>query len=145
MKKTTIAGVMLLLTLTSSLAYGLARRHGSWDGMVMGKSGSKIRGAISMTGGKGAGATDVAVKYTGDIAGVTRPWHVHIGSCAKGGAVLGGAAAYAPLRVSATGAAEGKATLRLALPDSGSFYVNIHESATNMSKIVACGDLLQEE
>ena len=43
------------------------------------------------------------------------------------------------------GAAEGEATLRLALPDSGSFYVNVHESASAMAKIVACGDLLLEE
>jgi hypothetical protein len=35
--------------------------------------------------------------------------------------------------------------LRLALPDSGSFYVNVHESASAMAKIVACGDLLLEE
>jgi hypothetical protein len=35
--------------------------------------------------------------------------------------------------------------LRLALPDSGNYYVNIHESAAAMSKIVACGDLLLEE
>ncbi|WP_373069811.1 hypothetical protein [Gemmatimonas sp.] len=68
-----------------------------------------------------------------------------MGSCAKGGAVLGAASAYTPLRVDAKGMAEGKATLRVALPDSGSFYVNIHASATNMKKIVACGDLLLEE
>ena len=145
MHRTTIASVTLVLTLSSSLAYGLARRHDAWDGIVMGKGGSKIRGVISMIGGKTAGTTDAEVKYTGDVAGVTRPWHVHIGSCAKGGAVFGSATAYKLLRVNAKGAAEGKATLRVALPDSGSYYVNVHESATNMSKIVACGDLLLEE
>ena len=113
--------------------------------MVMGKSGSKIRGVIAMEAGKTAGTTSAVVKYAGDIAGATRPWHVHIGSCAKAGAVLGAPSAYTPLRVNAKGAAEGKAILRMALPDSGDFYVNIHESATNMGKIVACGELLLEE
>ena len=41
----------------------------------------------------------------------------------------------------AKGAAESKATLALPLPDTGSYYVNIHESSTSMGKIVACGDL----
>lgn len=143
-KRIVIAGLTMLV-LSSSLAYGLARRHVAWDGMVMGKSGSKIRGVIAMEARKTAGTTSAVVKYTGDIAGATRPWHVHIGSCAKAGAVFGAATAYTPLRVNAKGAAEGQATLRMVLPDSGDFYVNIHESATNMGKIVACGDLLLEE
>lgn len=59
--------------------------------------------------------------------------------------MFGDAKAYTPLRTDAKGAAQGKATLRLALPDSGYYYVNVHESATQMGKIVACGDLLLEE
>ena len=121
------------------------RRHVAWDGMVLGVGGSKIRGEVEMVAGKVAGTTAVEVSYARDAAGAIRPWHVHVGSCAKGGPVLGAASAYPVLRVDAKGAAEGTATLRLALPDSGSYYVNIHESAASMSKIVACGDLLLEE
>ena len=145
MRISKITGVILVLTVSSSLAYGMARRHDAWDGLIVGKNGSKIRGVISMVAGETAGTTLAEVKYAGDRAGVTRPWHVHIGSCAKGGPVLGAATAYSALRVTAAGAGEGKATLGLALPDSGSYYVNIHESTTSMGKIVACGDLLMEE
>lgn len=144
MKRTVVVGMMLLM-LSTSMAYGEVRRHVAWDGMVMGKSGSKIRGVIAMEAGTTVGTTSAVVKFAGDIAGAARPWHVHIGSCAKGGAVLGDAKAYRPLRVNAQGEADGKAVLRLALPDSGEYSVNIHESATNMSKIVACGDLLLED
>lgn len=144
MKRSMIVGTMLL-GLSSSLAYGLVRRHVAWDGMVMGKNGSKIRGVIAMEAGKTVGTTSAVVKYAGDIAGAVRPWHVHVGSCAKGGAVLGAATAYTPLIVNTKGAAEGNSVLRLALPDSGEYYVNIHESAANMGKIVACGDLLLAE
>ena len=143
-KRTVISGMMMLV-FSSSLAYALVRRHVAWDGMVTGKGGSKIRGVIAMEGGKAVGTTSAVVKYAGDVGGVTRAWHVHVGSCAKGGAVLGAATAYAPLRVNAKGAAEGVAILRLALPDSGEYYVNIHESASNMGKIIACGDLLLAE
>lgn len=139
------AVVALLLVGGSSLARGAVRRHVAWDGMVLGINGSKIRGEVEMVAGKTPGTTAVEVTYARDAAGAVRPWHVHVGSCAKGGPVLGSASAYPVLRVDAKGAAEGKATLRLALPDSGSYYVNIHESSAAMSKIVACGDLLLEE
>ena len=35
-----------------------------------------------------------------------------------------------------------KAAIALALPDTGSYYVNFHESSANMGKSVACGDLM---
>lgn len=143
--KSVVAGVALLLVAGSSLASGAVHRHVAWDGMVLGVGGTKIRGEVEMVAGKVAGTTAVEVSYARDAAGAVRPWHIHVGSCAKGGPVLGAATAYPALRVDAKGVAEGKATLRLALPDSGSYYVNIHESAASMSKIVACGDLLLEE
>jgi hypothetical protein len=113
--------------------------------MVQGRGASKIRGLIEMVGGKVTGTTAVEVQYTGDAPGAARAWHVHVGSCAKGGAILGGANAYQSLTVDAKGAAKGKATLRVPLPESGSYYVNIHESSTSMGKIIACGDLLLAE
>jgi hypothetical protein len=143
--KSVAAGVALWLVAGSSLASSAERRHVAWDGMVLGVGGSKIRGEVEMVAGKTPGTTAIEVTYARDAAGAVRPWHVHVGSCAKGGPVLGAASAYPVLRVDRKGAAEGKATLRLALPDSGNYYVNIHESAAAMSKIVACGDLLLEE
>ena len=138
MKSTVLAVLAVALTFA-------ARPQVAWDGMVLGVGGSKIRGEVEMVAGKTPGTTAVEVSVARDAAGAVRPWHVHVGSCAKGGPVLGAAAAYPALRVNGKGAAEGEATLRLALPDSGSYYVNIHESASAMAKIVACGDLLLEE
>ena len=144
-KRAAWAGAALLLTITSSLAGGAGWPHVAWYALVLGTNGSKIRGDLEMLDGKEAGTTAIEVTYGRDVAGAVRPWHVHVGSCAKGGPVLGAASAYPVLRVDAKGAAEGKATLRLALPDSGNYYVDIHESAAAMSRIVACGDLLLEE
>ncbi|QJR34630.1 hypothetical protein [Gemmatimonas groenlandica] len=138
MKTTVVLSLGVALTLA-------AGRHVAWDGMVMGVGGSKLRGEVEMVAGKTPGTTAVEVSFARDAAGAIRPWHVHVGSCAKGGPVLGAASAYPVLRVDGKGAAGGKATLRLALPDSGSFYVNVHESSSAMAKIVACGDLLLEE
>ena len=145
MNRSTSTAVALLLTLSASLAAAAGARHIAWDGMVQGRGASKIRGLIEMVGGKVTGTTAVEVQYTGDAPGAARAWHVHVGSCAKGGAILGGANAYQSLTVDAKGAAKGKATLRVPLPESGSYYVNIHESSTSMGKIIACGDLLLAE
>lgn len=145
MHRRSIAGALMLLVLTSTLAYAAVLRHVAWDGMVQGRDGSKIRGLIEMAGGKVSGTTAVSVNYKGDTPGAVRPWHVHVGSCRQGGPVLGKAQAYPVLTVKPDGSAEAKGTLQLALPDSGNFYVNIHESATKMGTIVACGDLLLED
>ena len=107
MKRAATVGVALLLTVSSSLAFGVAVRHIAWDGMVQGRGASKIRGLIEMVGGKVTGTTAVEVQYTGDAPGAARAWHVHVGSCAKGGAILGGANAYQSLTVDAKGAAKG--------------------------------------
>jgi len=106
----------------------------------MGKDDSKIHGTATMKEGKD-NTTEVMVTLTGDTPSTTRPWHIHVGSCTKSGAPLGGGKPYTPMVGDAKGAAESKATLALPLPDSGSYYVNVHESSTNMGKIVACGDL----
>ena len=89
LRRLPFVAVPLLLTLSSSLAYGLVRRHLAWDGLVTGISTSKIRGPIEMVGGVVLGTTLATVSYRGDTPGVSapvsRPWHVHVGSCAKGG------------------------------------------------------------
>ena len=132
--------VAAALTLTSSIA--LARTvQAHWMGAITGKDGAKTTGTAMMMAGKSANSTEVSVDIKGETAGVTRPWHIHSGSCAKGGGVFGGGRAYTPISIDEKGSGSSSATLAVALPDTGSYYVNVHESAANMSKIVACGDL----
>ena len=139
-----ISFALLLVAATSSVAFAVAR-HGDWTGMVMGKGESKIHGTATMKEGKDANSTDVSVKLSGDAASMTRPWHIHTGSCAKAGGVFGGGKSYTAIAGDAKGNGESKATLAVALPDTGSYYVNVHESATTMATIVACGDLKHDK
>ncbi len=71
LRRSPFVGVTLLLTLSSSLAYGLVRRHLAWDGLVTGISTSKIRGPIEMVGGVVLGTTLATVSYRGDTPGVS--------------------------------------------------------------------------
>jgi len=111
----------------------------------MGKGGSKIHGTAVMKAGKDANTTEVTVKYSDDAASMTRPWHIHVGSCATAGGVFGGGKSYTAVAGDAKGVGESMATLAVAMPETGSYYVNIHESATAMANIVACGDLKHEK
>ena len=132
--------VATALALTSSIA--LARTVQShWMGAVKGMDGAATTGTAAMMAGKSVNTTEVTIDLKGETAGITRPWHVHVGSCAKGGGVLGGGRAYTPITIDLKGNGSSTATLAIALPDTGSYYVNVHESSENMGKIVACGDL----
>lgn len=135
-----IAAGVAVVTVTS-VAFAVSA-HASWSGKIAGKDGSKITGEATMKSTADDAGAEVNVMIMGDEAGVTRPWHVHIGSCAKGGGVLGGGKSYTPVAMDGSGHGMSKATLPIAVPDTGSYYVNIHESAGNMGKIVACGDLV---
>jgi hypothetical protein len=54
---------------------------------------------------------------------------------------VGGGRAYAAIVINDKGQGTGKATLAVALADTTTYYVNIHDAAAAMSTIVACGDL----
>lgn len=142
MKRSSILGAATLLVLSSSVAFALAVRHMEYDAKIVGKDGSKITGTAVMKSTADDKGTEIDLKLMGDAAGVTHPWHVHIGTCEKGGGVWGGGANYKPIVMDAKGDGETKAIIAaMPVPETGSYYVNIHESSASMSKIVACGDL----
>jgi hypothetical protein len=54
---------------------------------------------------------------------------------------VGGGRAYVPIAINDKGQGTGKATLAVALADTTTYYVNIHDASAAMGIIVACGDL----
>ena len=144
MRRSHTLTAVLALAITSSVAFALAPMVANWSGTITANNGGKITGDASMKPTADGTGTEVNVMLMGDAASVTRPWHVHIGSCAKGGGVFGGGKSYTPIATDASGHGMTKAILAVPTPDTGSYYVNIHESAGNMGKIVACGDLTKK-
>ena len=141
MKRSSIFASAALLALSSSVAFGLVLRAMDYTVTLTGKDGAAIHGSGTVKADK---TTEVEIKLLGDAAGSVRPWHIHSGSCAKAGGVWGGGRSYTPITIDAKGEGAGKASIAMVLPDTGSFYVNIHESSANMGKIVACGDLVHK-
>ena len=85
--------------------------------------------------------TRAHVQISNAVPGGQHPWHVHRGQCGRDQGIFGPADAYEPLKVEGDGRAQKNAVLPVALPRSGSFFINVHASARNMSTIVACGNL----
>ena len=138
MKRSSIFASAALFALSSTVATAMAIRAMDYAVTITGKDGAAVHGSGTVKVDK---TTEVEIKLMGDVAGSVRPWHIHSGTCATGGGVFGGGRSYTPITIDAKGEGTGKASLTAVLPDTGSFYVNIHESSGNMAKIVACGDL----
>jgi hypothetical protein len=81
------------------------------------------------------------VDISNAVPGGQHPWHVHRGQCGSDKGILGPADAYPPLKVEGNGHASATATVPIAYPKTGEFFVNVHASSKNMSTIVACGNL----
>ncbi len=98
-------------------------------------SSSKVTGMGKVKG------TSAEVMISGDQADAMRPWHVHKGSCGNDQGIFGSPSAYKPIKVGSDGKGNSKATLSMPLPDSGSYFVNVHSSMSDLKTIVACGNL----
>lgn len=138
MKRSSLVATVTLLAVSSTAAFA-ALRQMDYAATITGKDGAAVHGTgTARADGK---TTEVQVSLMGDAAGSVRPWHIHVGTCAAGGGVFGGARSYTPITIDAKGEGMSKASLPASLPDTGKFFINIHESAGNMAKVVACGDL----
>jgi hypothetical protein len=121
--------------------FTVAAAVADWTAKLAGKDGRKLTGsAVAKPTADGAG-TEVTVTLDGDTPGATRPWHIHAGSCAKSGGVVGAGRAYTPMTIDGKGHGTATAKLAVALADTTTYYVNIHDAAAAMGIIVACGDL----
>lgn len=87
------------------------------------------------------GGTYSAIAIEGAEAGSVHPWHVHAGDCGEGGEIVGAASAYNPIEVGDAGEGRATATLAVSLTPEGDYYINVHESPTDLGTIVACGEV----
>ena len=109
-----------------------ARRY-EWRASLV--TPAALAGAMQVRG------STVTVELTNATPGGSHPWHVHHGRCGGNGPIAGDPSAYPLLSVDNDGNARATATLDIALPSSGDYYVNVHALATNMNTIISCGNL----
>lgn len=119
-----------------------AGSQATWHATLMSMNGSNVTGSADVTPTGASGETSTAkVAIEGAGSGMVHPWHVHSGTCATGGGVVGPASVYSPLVAGADGKASGTAAIPGLLNPAQSYHVNIHMSPSDMGTIIACGDL----
>lgn len=89
----------------------------------------------------GPATSTARVSIRGDLPGSVRPWHVHNGQCAKAGSILGPPTDYPPIKIGPDSTGSATASVNVALPASGDYLVNVHNSPSDLKTIVACGNL----
>jgi hypothetical protein len=89
----------------------------------------------------GDGGTGVSLVLENATAGGVHPWQVRRGACGADEGVLGPAGSYAPIEVGDDGKASAAATLPLATPTTGRYFVSVQASRANPALVVACGNL----
>jgi hypothetical protein len=102
-----------------------------------------VTGSATVLQVAGNTAFTASISLRNDLTGTARPWHVHFGTCATGGGIVGDDAAYPRLSIGTDGAAAATATIRNASLDPAALYhVNVHESNAQFTTLIACGDLI---
>lgn len=102
-------------------------------------TGAALSGAVSVQ--SGGAHVSAAISLGGSQPGAEHPWHIHRGRCGAAGPIVGDPSAYPPLRPAGDGRATAQVQLATALLADSAYSVNVHASPTNMSTIIACGDL----
>jgi hypothetical protein len=117
-----------------------------WNGTL--STPPELAGIVSISGVAWMGAdaknpdrTQAHVDISNAVPGGVHPWHVHRGRCGSDQGIFGPPDAYNPLKVEGNGKASSTASLSVAFPKTGDFFVNVHASSKNLHTIVACGNL----
>ena len=123
----------------SSDADPVSDRVGDWSSSIAPVGNFTVRGtAKAQSVGVGTGVT---ISIEGAAGNAQHPWHVHRGVCGDNGPIVGEANNYPVLSASSDGKASANATISMALNEQESYYVNVHNSPTDLGTIVGCGRL----
>lgn len=111
----------------------------TWHASLQSMNGTDVTGRATVIPSPGGSTATVTLESASP--GAVHPWHIHNGTCAGGGGVVGPASAYNSLSVTPAGRARATAEIPITLDPTQSYHVNVHQSSSDMGNIVACGNL----
>ena len=126
-----VLGLALLMSL--ALVGAAAAQSGPVTVTLAAQNGSGVSGTATLT--PMGNQTQVVVNVTGEPAGGSEPEHIHSGTCATLDGIK-----Y-PLANVVNGTATTVVNVSLSTLTAGTFAVNLHESAANISHYIACGNI----
>jgi hypothetical protein len=108
---------------------------------ITGSTNVNLGGRASMMPGGTSIETRAMISLFGAEPGSTHAWHVHLGSCGNDRGIIGSPELYAPVVAGQDGRGDITVTLPFTTPNAGEFYVDVHDSRSSASRIVACAPL----
>ena len=102
-------------------------------------------GAKTPTGMAMVNGTAVQLSVTLDHPGSDRVWHIHQGTCTEDKGIVGAADQFPAFHINENGTGKATATLAAPLAEHATFFVAVHASATEMKKVIACGNLKESK
>jgi hypothetical protein len=106
-----------------------------WRAILEPVSGQTTRGG-AMVEARGDESTRFTITIRNAPENTTLTWHMHTGTCAAPGGVVG--AGYPELRVGPGGTAQAAVTLAISPPVSGDHIIQVHGAG---GAPISCGDL----
>lgn len=101
----------------------------------------KLSGTVTLAPGRSIQETRATVTIAGGEPIAAYPWYVHLGQCGNDRGILSGPLAYPPIAVDSNGRGAAMVTLPFTIPLSGRYFVSVHQSDSEMSTAIACGNL----
>ena len=111
------------------------------SGAITGATTVSLGGRGSMMRGSTSAETRAMLSIFGAAPGSTHAWHIHLGACGNDRGIIGAPELYTPVVVGNDGRGDITVTLPFTTPNSGEFYVDVHDSQSSASRIVACAPL----
>jgi len=103
---------------------------------------AQVTGSVTWGPGNGGGEASLAhIRLENATPGGVHPWAMHRGQCGSDQGIVASPDRYPPLHVSKDGVAVQAATLPVALPLEGQFFVSVQASNDNVATTIACGNL----
>jgi hypothetical protein len=108
---------------------------------ITGATSVSLGGRGSMMRGSSSIETRAMLSLFGAAPGSTHAWHIHLGSCGNDRGILGSPELYRPVVAGNDGRGDINVTLPFTTPNSGEFYIDVHDTQSSASRIVACAPL----
>jgi hypothetical protein len=111
------------------------------SGAITGATTVALGGRGSMMRGSSSTETRAMLSLFGAAPGSTHAWHIHLGSCGNDRGIIGSPELYTPVVVGNDGRGDINITMPFTTPNSGEFYIDVHDSPSSASRILACAPL----
>lgn len=129
-------GIRLVTLILAAAALSSAHK---WTAILQ-PSGDSILTGTAVVEEVSADSLAAEIQLSGAKPGSEIAWHIHLGTCADKGMILGAEGAYPLLKVGTDGRATGGVTVAGSLPEQGEYSISVHKSSGGMNSI-ACGSL----